>query len=707
MPELPVILSFDFILMSIQNLMIIMVLVLLYNFIPDNKFSPSKRPSSLWVGIIFGFVGLITIPSLWPATNAPSTGLNIILVPLAAFIGGPVSSGIVAAVLLVGSVWSIGAVDMLIVITILSGLLLGSLFYFGKSWDRFPRSSIAQLFLLGIGVSLIEIFSFFLSTPPTPTGSPQFIVIIPFVVTSCLGTILLGSIIGYIDRKKDIERSLALTNRQLNLALEGAKAKKWELDLVTGELHFSRPITPFCSYDPDERPKTFDAIKMLAHPDDVEPTLKNLELYLEGKSEVFESVTRLRAKEGYWIWYLIRGKSLKRDPSGRPIRLIGVVIDITESKQSEEKLMEAYQTNTLAEEELREQYNELARNEQRIRESEEKYRAVVTWANDGILIIQDGVFRFINPKAAELYGRTEEEFIDVPFVKFIHPREQEKMENFYRMWMNNEQFLSMYETTIVKKNGDPVEVEFNIGVITLGGKKAILIFIRDVTDRKRSQIALEQAKKKLNLLNYVTFNDIQNLIFSLSGYQQIIKSTVKEAGTQVETLMRKEEDLLQKIADSLKFARTYQDLGLKPARWQNVNQVFLFAISHIDFREIKHTVTTGSLEIFADPLLEQVFQIFADNTCTHSKTGTHVTIGYVQESDETLTLFFEDNGIGVPDDIKSEIFLPEFQKKKSVGLFLAREILEITEISIKETGTHGKGVRFEMTVPKRAYRFLH
>jgi len=110
------------------------------------------------------------------------------------------------------------------------------------------------------------------------------------------------------------------------------------------------------------------------------------------------------------------------------------------------------------------------------------------------------------------------------------------------------------------------------------------------------------------------------------------------------------------------------------------------------------------LKSFPDPLLEQVFQILADNTLTHGKTATEVTLRYTEGS-ESITLLFEDNGMGISEDIKDKIFLPDFQKNKTVGLFLVREILEITRITITETGEPGKGARFEITVPKGQYRF--
>jgi PAS domain S-box-containing protein len=381
------------------------------------------------------------------------------------------------------------------------------------------------------------------------------------------------------------------------------------------------------------------------------------------------------------------------------------VRDVTERRKSEEELRAAYQQLSGAEEELHQQYNELVRGEQKIRESEENYRAVVTWAKDGIVILQDGMFRFINPKAAEMMGGTAEELAGSPFIRAVHPREQARVEDFYKRRMRGEAVPPVYETTIVKLNGDAVDIELNAGVIIYSGKPADLVYLRDITERKRSQKALEQAKKKLSLLNYVTFNDTQNLIFTLSGYQELAKSMLSSSESPLLPLLEKEENLVEKITDSLKFARTYQDLGLKAAQWQNVSHAFLLAISHLDFLKIRHSITTGDLEIYADPLFEQVFQILADNTLVHGRTAGKVNIGFVQGTDGVLTVFYEDDGVGIPEEVKEKIFLPEFQKKKSVGLFLAREILEITEIALSETGIAGKGARFEIRVPKGAYRF--
>jgi signal transduction histidine kinase len=108
-------------------------------------------------------------------------------------------------------------------------------------------------------------------------------------------------------------------------------------------------------------------------------------------------------------------------------------------------------------------------------------------------------------------------------------------------------------------------------------------------------------------------------------------------------------------------------------------------------------------EIFADPLVEKVFYNLLDNALRHGGNVTSISLS-CHETDAGLRIFVQDNGRGVPDEDKRLIFEPAFVGTKGHGLFLSREILSITGISIVETGSPGSGARFEITVPKDSYR---
>ena len=122
-------------------------------------------------------------------------------------------------------------------------------------------------------------------------------------------------------------------------------------------------------------------------------------------------------------------------------------------------------------------------------------------------------------------------------------------------------------------------------------------------------------------------------------------------------------------------------------------------------RDVRVVVDQRSPEIFADPLFEKVFYNLFDNALRYGGAGLQSIRVSSQESEGCLTIVCEDDGDGIPADEKEKIFERGFGKNTGLGLFLSREILAITGITIIENGVTGKGARFEITVPKGAYRF--
>ena len=214
--------------------------------------------------------------------------------------------------------------------------------------------------------------------------------------------------------------------------------------------------------------------------------------------------------------------------------------------------------------------------------------------------------------------------------------------------------------------------------------------------------ALREARKKLSVLTLLTTQDIQNSVFSLSGYIELAKKAGCSETAQVH--LGKSETILHSIETTLRFSKNYQDLGISPPRWQNVSNVFLYAISHLDLSGISRTMNLDDLEIYADPLLEKVFYSLMENVIRYATGVTMITLTS-QENPGSITILITDNGPGIPAADKEKIFERAYAGRSESGLFLAREILSITGITIRETGTEGSGARFEIQVPEGAYRF--
>ena len=236
------------------------------------------------------------------------------------------------------------------------------------------------------------------------------------------------------------------------------------------------------------------------------------------------------------------------------------------------------------------------------------------------------------------------------------------------------------------------------------GLKGKLIMIRDITNQKLAEIALAQARKKLNLLSSITRHDILNQVTVLLLNIDTAKDAVSDPA--VRELMDIQESSVRNIQHQIEFARDYENLGVKAPQWMNISHIFSHLLPVMGTYGITFVPPDTGIEVYADQLLERVFYNLVDNSIQH---GEHVTtIGISCEKvPGGLVITYYDNGVGVPDGSKEQIFERGVGKHTGLGLFLAREILEITGMTIRENGIFGSGARFEIHVPEDQQRVRH
>jgi PAS domain S-box-containing protein len=364
------------------------------------------------------------------------------------------------------------------------------------------------------------------------------------------------------------------------------------------------------------------------------------------------------------------------------------------------ELMAANEQLAATKEELKRQFYALA-------ESEEKFRGIFDHINDGLHIHEigpdamPGKFIEVNEVACRMLQYTREELLEhgpLDFVTDFHNRPLDEI--FGELSTIGH---SIFETEHQRKDGTVLPVEINSHVVSLQGKRMVVGVVRDITERKRAENALVLVNQKLNVITQLTRKDLTNQTFVLSSYLELVKNQLAGQDRIIDTL-EKGFGAVRLIHKTIEYTKDYQDMGAKPPKWQNVKTVMLLGLSHISIGNIQHGLETEDLEIFADPLLEKVCQRLFENSVKH---GGHVTLIRVWHTvtPEGATIFFEDDGIGIPLEKKEPIFLRSEGVSASRGsLIFVREILDITGITITEAGEPGKGARFEMVVPKGMWR---
>lgn len=223
------------------------------------------------------------------------------------------------------------------------------------------------------------------------------------------------------------------------------------------------------------------------------------------------------------------------------------------------------------------------------------------------------------------------------------------------------------------------------------------------TQLDSSKKAFETANKKLNLLSSITRHDIKNQLTALLVYVDLLKMTVREP--EVLGFVEKEEIIAQTINRQIEFTKDYEEIGVRAPQWQNVGLYLDELRSRMQPGDPDRIIRLDGLEIFADPLLEKVFENLIDNSRRHGERVRHISVSSIPYGNDEIAIVYEDDGIGIHEADKKRIFEKGFGKNTGLGLFLSREILSITGLGLKETGIYGKGARFEILVPQGKFRF--
>jgi PAS domain S-box-containing protein/putative nucleotidyltransferase with HDIG domain len=233
-------------------------------------------------------------------------------------------------------------------------------------------------------------------------------------------------------------------------------------DIETKTFKYANPALCRMLGYTEEKLKTLSLADI--HPkEDLPRVIAEFEAQARGDKTLAPDIPCLR-KDGTILYADINAATFTMD--GRPYN-VGFFRDITERKRTEEALQE----------------------------SMEKYRLVVENAGDAILVAQDGMLKFVNPKTLELIGYTEPELTSRPFGEFVYPEDRKMVVDRYLKRLRGEDLPLFYPFRIVTKEGMVRWVEIHAVAITWQGRPATLNFLSNIDERMQAE---EQVKIHLN-----------------------------------------------------------------------------------------------------------------------------------------------------------------------------------------------------------------
>lgn len=479
---------------------------------------------------------------------------------------------------------------------------------------------------------------------------------------------------------KSIASLLDITeSRKAEAELRKSEKKFRMLAENINDIHFSATSEGIITYiGPQVRVLGYSPNEILSrqildfiYPADREAGARTLSAFSEtGVSSLAEF--RVVDKWGNIHWMQENTTRIK-DSSGRVTGFSGILRDITGRKEAEEAL----------------------------RWSEKRYRNIIENMQDVVYQTdQEGRLIMVSPHGAKLLGYDSAEELlglDVALDIYKNPPERER----FLAALKEKGSVENYPIVLKTRDGNS-----RFGTTSShfyhderGNVLGVEGVIHDITEQRQAEEALRRANRQLNLMTSITRHDINNKISAALGYLSIAE--LKFTDPALQNYLGKMESAVKMIQSLIAGTRIYQDLGMHEPQWQDVEKC-------LPVPDIPPTITLHAevkgIEIFADPMLDRVFFNLLDNSIRHGDHVTRIRVSSSQSADG-LTIIWEDNGAGIAPGQKKKIFKQGFGKNTGLGLFLVQEILALTGIMIKETGTEGSGVRFEMLVPEGAYRF--
>ena len=329
---------------------------------------------------------------------------------------------------------------------------------------------------------------------------------------------------------------------------------------------------------------------------------------------------------------------------------------------------------------------------------------------------QGGMILYTNSALVRALGYTAEQMTGTDLLAYVAEELRDTMSDSMSARQQKGE-IPIYETEFVTSDGLRRSVIVKGTQVMFHDRPATLLLLMDITRRKAledqltaraTELALisaayQQANRKLTLLSSITRHDINNQLTVIIGYLEILERRLP--GPSEKEFLQFMATAAHRIVAMIQFTREYEEIGVLAPAWQDCRTLVNTAAHQAPLGQIRvQNELDGGCEVFADPLIVKVFYNLMDNAVRYGGKITTVRFS-VQASGHNLVLVCEDDGVGIVAAEKERIFERDFGKNTGLGLFLSREILSITGITIVETGEPGTGARFEITVPKGMYRF--
>ncbi|NOU96324.1 PAS domain S-box protein [Paenibacillus sp. LMG 31456] len=478
-------------------------------------------------------------------------------------------------------------------------------------------------------------------------------------------------------QKKQVEQALITSQKSLAEAQKIACIGSWDWDIRKDEIIWTEQLFSIVELHPSRVIGNSNNIMNFVHPHDREIFQQKLELAMS--SGMYELECRLITAKSRIKHVYIQGIVIM-DEQGTPLKIQGIVQDISERKQSQALLEETY----------------------------DRYTSLKNYNPDAIMSLdRRGFITSANPAAEELTGYSTEELTGVHFTSLLHADDVSLMTGRFKLLMEGKH-IKRADIRMLHKDGLVIDLLVTLAPIIIQQQLiGCYVMVKDVTEQKKRDEMLRNSEK-LSVVGQLAAgvaHEIRNPLTALKGFIQLMLNSNQQVPKYLD-IMKEELDRIELIVSELLVLSKPQSLRLKSMNLKDLAEEVMTLIGTqaiMNNVEIILIAEQDNYPVYCDPnQIKQVIINFLKNSIEAMKDGGIIKIHLQEASAGYTALCIEDQGCGIPEEQLSRLGEPFFTTKEGgtgLGLMISHKIIEQHGGQFFVTSELNEGTQIEVRFP--------
>ncbi|MCF8089738.1 MAG: PAS domain S-box protein [Desulfotignum sp.] len=702
----------------INNAALLMALALVYDVSgvrpPGRKYDRNQ----LFIGAVLSVIGVLIMLTPWEFTSGVIFDTRSILLSITGLFFGTIPTVIV--ILITGAYrFLLGGAGAWTGFAVIATSGAVGLLWRHRLRNKWETISFKQLYLMGLATHVLMLL-WMLTLPKNVAFEVLSAISLPVILLFPPGTVLLGLLL--INRRNRINAVAAVKKNEKELqeallrqkeAIKAGKVGLWDWDLVTDKVHYSKEWKRQIGYKDHEISDDFEEWKSRVHPEDLAPTQKKIQQMNGDVNKEFVLEFRFRHRDGSYRWILAQA-SILPDETGRPARMVGSHVDITERKNMEENL-----------EKERQFLNQIM---------ETSPVAIAVVNRDGQVTRANAMAeKTLGIKKSDIYQRTynDPEWRITDFHGNKIP--DEKMP--FQIVKATRKAVYGIEHAIEWPDGNRIFLSINSAPLfdSAGDFDGSVSAMENITDRKNAeaeremlQARLRQSRKmeSIGTLAGGIAHEFNNMLGIIIGNSELAldhipeQSPAEECIQEIRTASLRAKDVVRNLLSVARETPTSREsIQISPIIKESLDLMKKTIPAEIDFRQ-NIRCTTEMISGNPDEINQVLMNLVANSVhAMKGQTGIlEVTLEAVQldhrsairyenlEPGGYARLTVKDSGHGIAPELIEQIFDPYFTTKEvdeglGMGLAVVHGIVKKHDGAIKIESASGKGTTAMVLFP--------